>query len=204
MLPLQGRTRWRQALRSLASRDSADTDRAVTNTKRKGKCVARFTEDTLQRILINPFYAITAAVQPTEQHVELAEEADWVQENASHMREIGAEQWLRQLLDVLEGKPCAQSQLISPSRAINIDPLFASAHPPLVQQQMWIDVNAKQIRSMRIEGWLEQLLEVLGGDIVTAEEIGFAPPRDAFGSPPPHKAQSRRRGKRKRNKRRHK
>ena len=120
------------------------------------------------------------------------------------MREIGAERWLIQLLDVLEGKPCAQSQLISPSRAINIDPLFASAHPPLVQREMWIDVNAKLIRSMGMEGWLEQLLEVLGGAIVTAEEIGFAPPRDAAGYNPPRKAQSQWRGKRRRNKRRHK
>lgn len=203
MLPLQGRVGRRQALRSLVSKDSADADRAVTN-KRKGKRVAHFTEDTLQRILINPFYAITAAPQMTEQHAELAEEADWVQENTSYMREIGAEQWLGQLLDVLEGKPCAQSQLISPSMAINIDPLFACEHPPLVRRQMWVDVNAKQIRSMGMEGWLEQLLEVLSGGIVTAEEIGFAPPRDSFGSTPPRKAQSRRSGKRKGNKRRHK
>ncbi|GHO73270.1 hypothetical protein KSD_10410 [Ktedonobacter sp. SOSP1-85] len=47
--------------------------------------MAHFTEDTLQRILINPFYAITAAPQLTEQHMELVKEADWVQENTSHV-----------------------------------------------------------------------------------------------------------------------
>ena len=47
--------------------------------------MAHFTEDTLRRILINPFYTITAAPELTEQHAELAEEADWVQENTSYV-----------------------------------------------------------------------------------------------------------------------
>src|SRR5258707_11805983 len=89
--------------------------------KRKENGVPQFTEDNLQRIIINPFYAITVATQLTQEHEPPMGEAEWVQANASLMREMGSERWLRQLLDVLNG------------------------------------------------------------DIVTAEEVGFAPPGGTFG-----------------------
>jgi len=103
-----------------------------------------FTEDNLQRIIINPFYAITVAPQLTEEHEPPMSEAEWVQANASLMGEMGAERWLRQLLDVLNG------------------------------------------------------------DIVTAEEVGFAPPGGTFGYGAPGRPHPQRRGKKQRKKRRHK
>ena len=103
----------------------------------------RFTEDNLQRIIINPFYAITVAPQLTEEHEPPLSEAEWVQANASLMREMGSERWLRQLLDVLNG------------------------------------------------------------DIVTAEEVGFAPPGGTFGYGVPGRSHPQRRRKKKRKKRRH-
>ena len=42
-----------------------------------------FTEDSLQRIIINPFYAITVAESLTEEHEPSMGEAEWVQANAS-------------------------------------------------------------------------------------------------------------------------
>ena len=63
-----------------------------------------FTEDSLQRIIINPFYAITVAESLTEEHEPSMGEAEWVQANASLMEQMGSAWWLRQLLDVLEGK----------------------------------------------------------------------------------------------------
>jgi len=164
----------------------------------------RFTEDNLQRIIINPFYAITVAPQLTEEHEPPMSEARWVQVNASLMREMGSERWLRQLLDVLEGKVSAPDQPINPSQAVNIDPLFAAEHPPLIGREMWVDVNVMQIRNMGAEGWLRQLLDVLNGDIVTAEEVGFAPPGGTFGYGAPGTTNAQRRGKKKRKKRRHK
>ena len=86
----------------------------------------QFTEDNLQRIIINPFYAITVAPQLTEEHEPPTSEAEWVQANASLMREMGSERWLRQLLDVLEGKLGAAEGPINPSQAVNIDPVFAA------------------------------------------------------------------------------
>lgn len=163
-----------------------------------------FTEDNLQRIIINPFYAITVAPQFTEEHAPAMGEAEWVQASASLMREMGAERWLRQLLDVLEGKVAAPEQPINPARAVNIDPLFAAEHPPLIGREMWVDVNAMQIRNMGAEEWLRQLLDVLNGDIVMAEEVGFAPPVGTFGYGAPGSSHPQWRGKKKRKKRYHK
>jgi len=103
----------------------------------------QFTEDNLQRIIINPFYAITFAPQLTEEHEPAMSEVEWVQANASLMGEMGSERWLRQLLDVL------------------------------------------------------------GGDIVTAEEVGLAPPGGTFGYGAPGSSNPQRRGKKKRRKRHH-
>ena len=163
----------------------------------------RFTEDNLQRIIINPFYAITVAPQLTGEHKPPMSEAAWVQANASLMGEMGCERWLRQLLDVLEGKVGAPEGPINPSQTVNIDPLFAAEHPPLIERDTWVDVNVIQIRNMGAEGWLRQLLDVLNGDIVTAEEVGFAPPGGTFGYSAPGRSHLQRRGKKKRKKRRH-
>ena len=159
-----------------------------------------FTEDSLQRIIINPFYAITVAPQLTEEHEPPMSEAEWVQANVSLMREMGSKRWLRQLLDVLEGKADAPEEPIDPFQAVNIDPLFAAEHPPLIEREMWVDVNVKQIRNMGAEGWLRQLLDVLNGDIVT-EEVGLAPPGGTFGYSAPGRLNLQRRGKKKRKKR---
>src|SRR6202162_4968147 len=109
--------------------------------KRKEIGVPQFTEDNLQRIIINPFYTITVASQLTEEHEPPMGEAEWVQANASLMKEMGSEPWLKQLLDVLEGKVGAAEGLINPSQAINIDPVFAAEHPPLIERDMLVDVK---------------------------------------------------------------
>ncbi|HEY6408548.1 MAG TPA: hypothetical protein VIY29_13870 [Ktedonobacteraceae bacterium] len=172
--------------------------------KRKENGVPHFTEDNLQRIIINPFYAITVAPQLTQEHEPPMGEAEWVQANATLMREMGSERWLRQLLDVLEGKVGAAEGPINPSQAITVDPVFAAEHPPLIERDMWVDVNVMQIRNMGAEGWLRQLLDVLNGDIVTAEEVGLAPPGGTFGYGAPGTSNAQRRGKKKRKKRHHK
>ena len=104
---------------------------------------------------------------------------------------------------MLEGKAPAPQGPIDPSQAINIDPLFAAEHPPLIGREMWVEVNVTQIRNMGVEGWLRQLLDVLGGDIVTAEDVGFAPPGSTFGYGGSGRSSAQWRGKKTRKKRRH-
>ena len=169
--------------------------------KRKENGVPQFTEDTMQRIIINPFYAITVALQLTQEHEPPMGEAEWVQANASLMREMGSEWWLRQLLDVLEDKVDTAEGPINPFQAVTIDPVFAAGHPPLIERDMWVDVNVMQIRNMGAEGWLRQLLDVLNGDIATAEVVGFAPPGGTFGYGVPGRSPAQRQGKKKRKKR---
>lgn len=130
-----------------------------------------FTEDSVQRIIINPFYAISVAVQLTRAHEPTLGESEWVRVNAALIDAMGGGQWF----DVLEGKAHAAEQPINPFQAVTIDPLFATPHPPLIEREMWIDVNLKQMRNIGVEEWLRQLLDVLGGDVVTAGEVGLAP-----------------------------
>lgn len=164
----------------------------------------QFTEDNLQRIMINPFYAITVAPQLTEEHEPPMSEAEWIQANSSSMREMGTERWLGQLLNVLEAKTTSIDERINPFHAVNIDPMFAAEHPSLIGRDMWMEVNVMQIRNMGAERWLRQLLDVLNGDVVVAEEVGFVPPSGRggpFGYQPPNRYNVQRRGKQKRKKR---
>lgn len=162
-----------------------------------------FTEDNVQRIMINSFYAITVAPQLTQEHELAMDEAEWVRANASLIGEMGAERWLRQLLDVLEDKPDTPERPVDPSKAVNIDPLFAAAHPPLIGRDMWVKVNVMQIGNMGTQEWLRQLLDVLNGDVVTAKEVGLTPPGGPFGYSALGTSYPQRRGKKKRKKRHH-
>jgi hypothetical protein len=139
--PQRGGARFLSCLKSGSPRALVFID---SIPKRKENGVPQFTEDNLQRIIINPFYAITVAPQLTQEHEPSMGEAEWVQANAPLMREMGSERWLRQLLDVLNG------------------------------------------------------------DIVTAEEVGLAPPGGTFGYGAPGRSNAQRRGKKKRKKRHHK
>src|SRR5260370_27535727 len=107
--------------------------------------VPHFTEDNVQRIIINPFYAITVASQLTEEHGPLMGEAEWVRANASLMGEMGAERWLRQLLDVLDGKSDAPDGPVNPYQALTIDPRVATAQPALIHLHMWSDLTLTQL-----------------------------------------------------------
>lgn len=64
--------------------------------------------------------------------------------------------------------------------------------------------NASLMREMGSERWLRQLLDALNGDIVTAEEVGFAPSVGTFGYGAPGTSNAQRQGKKKRRKRHHK
>ena len=161
-----------------------------------------FTEDSLRRIIINPFYAITVAPQLTEEHEPTMDEAEWVRTNAPLIGEMGAAGWLRQLLDILESKAGVQEGPINPFQAMNIDPLFATPHPALIEREMWVDANVMHIRDMGAEDWLRQLLDVLGGDIVTTEEVGWSPQSIHLGYGGPARAYPKHRGKKKQKKRR--
>ena len=59
-------------------------------------------EDAVKQLLINPFYAVNIAEPLCVRHVPLVSTEEWVAANTRPIQEIGAEVWLRRLLDVLE------------------------------------------------------------------------------------------------------
>ncbi len=60
-------------------------------------------ENDTQKILANPYYAIVIDKELCKNHPTLLAEEDWVKANARLINEMGPENWLHRLLDVLKG-----------------------------------------------------------------------------------------------------
>ena len=75
----------------------------------------RWTEAAVRALLVNPFYAVTAAPTFCVPHEPMIERDAWVRANARLIEQIGAEAWLGRLLEVLEsGGPGA---VVEPTEA---------------------------------------------------------------------------------------
>lgn len=61
-----------------------------------------WTEEDVQAVLVNPFYAVTIAPNLCGAHDPIIDRTQWVSANARLIEQIGAEAWLNRLLDVLE------------------------------------------------------------------------------------------------------
>jgi hypothetical protein len=59
-------------------------------------------EQTIQDVVINPFYAVTCAETFCVPHPPLVTKEQWIQANRALMNQVGVEPWLRRLLEVLE------------------------------------------------------------------------------------------------------
>ena len=56
----------------------------------------------------------------------------------------------------------------NPFYAINIAPVLAEPHPPLISEQEWITANIKLIEDLGPEAYLHNLLSILKGNYPTA------------------------------------
>jgi hypothetical protein len=61
-----------------------------------------WTPDEVQRIMMNPFYAIKIHPILTQEHPPLVDEEMWIQTNIRLIKEVGAENYVRVLLDILK------------------------------------------------------------------------------------------------------
>jgi hypothetical protein len=52
----------------------------------------------------------------------------------------------------------------NPFYAINIDPMLAEPHEPLVSEDQWVAANVKQIEDLGPEAYLRNLLSILKGN----------------------------------------
>lgn len=59
-------------------------------------------EKDLEKIFANPFYAINILPSLCLEHEPLVSKETWIKANARLIDEIGKEEWLKQLLNVLE------------------------------------------------------------------------------------------------------
>jgi hypothetical protein len=53
----------------------------------------------------------------------------------------------------------------NPIYAINIDPLRAEPHPPLISEEQWIAANVNQTATLGPEAYLRNLLSILNGKL---------------------------------------
>ncbi len=139
----------------------------------------RITSEQVQRIILNPFYAIQVAPELVETHAPSLRDEEWITGNSSLLQQMGAEHWQALLLDVLQGN--TPHDLVNPYHAINIDPLFAVEHPPAFSKEQWIQANMRSLSELGTESWLHLLLEVLEGDFVTSEDIKLVAPASEAG-----------------------
>ncbi|MCL5411061.1 MAG: hypothetical protein M1324_04455 [Patescibacteria group bacterium] len=59
-------------------------------------------EQEIKKIFANPYYAIQIAPILAAEHETLVTKEIWIQANSKLIDEIGKEEWLKQLLDILE------------------------------------------------------------------------------------------------------
>lgn len=133
--------------------------------------MGKITEEHIQRIVMNPFYAIRVASRLVISHVPSLRDEDWIAKNKALIQEMGAEQWLTLLLETLQGDAGEESDAINPYQAINIDPMYAQEHAPVYSVEQWIQMNTLRLKKIGTERWLSLFLDILEGDFVTADEI---------------------------------
>jgi hypothetical protein len=164
-----------------------------------------WTEKDVEQLLVSPFSTITVTPALTKEHEPLMSTDAWIKANTSLISSLGAESWLTQVLNTLEGKEGVDAR-ISPYNVINIDPRFASEHAPIVPRDTWIGANAKLMPQRGVEQWLSTFLDILEGDILGSSEFGpdvpygYAP----AGYQPPRKHSFPQGGKRRNKKKRKK
>lgn len=62
-----------------------------------------WSKDDVAAMLINPVYAVSINPDLAGRHEPIVPKERWIEANERLIRDIGAEEWLRRLLAVLEG-----------------------------------------------------------------------------------------------------
>ena len=121
-----------------------------------------WTEDDVQRLLSNPIYCCQS--MPSE--VRPLDRAAWMSDGEAEVKRIGPEQWLKNLVRALEGRPKFLHGPCDPRRAVVVAEMLTLEHEALVSKEQWINVNALRISSDGFRVWADKFLDVLGGAYV--------------------------------------
>jgi hypothetical protein len=122
-------------------------------------------------ILSNPFYAIDIHPSHSRRHPHPLSEAQWTASNERAIAELGRVRWLRRLLATLKqdhrgwdsGGPF---EVADPYPAITVHPDLCVEHPPIIEEDLWVGANARQLEESE-SVWMSNLLSVLKGAYAT-------------------------------------
>jgi hypothetical protein len=128
----------------------------------------QWTPDEIQRLVVNPFYAITVSPASVIDHAPRMSQDRWIDANCIAL-ELDASSWLRRMLTLLQQDEVHDDQT-HPYHAIVIDPTFAVEHEPLIGEEEWIRANLSAMAQSGMRSWLETLLRVLQGGYVASSE----------------------------------
>lgn len=143
-----------------------------------------WTEQTVQRLLVNPAYAVPRA-NPELLNVPVAQEPeDWIElqaaviEGSSPAEDqvdategAGLSRWLNTLLACLDGQLPADHP-VSPAHAVDVDPFFCTDHPPLFDRETWKQAQVTTAAEQGLYTWLDELLQTFAGHFVVVDEDG--------------------------------
>ena len=120
-------------------------------------------ERDAKEMLANPYYAVVFAVHLFNEHKPATAKEDWVLLNAKLMDDLGTNEWLGELLDVLSVPQSKYDghDIINPRVAVTVSAGLRGDHEPLITRAQWLEANAKLIKEIGTEEWLWQLLNVL-------------------------------------------
>jgi hypothetical protein len=132
-----------------------------------------FTPDDIRRLMANPFYAI-AFHDALIGHAPVEHTSDWLARNTTGLETARGRglcaRWLEHLLEVLRDDAAAADPC-NPARAVRVAETFGIEHPPLLTEDLWVRGNCNLIAQYGARAWLTTLLRVLGGEIVTADDV---------------------------------
>jgi hypothetical protein len=124
-------------------------------------------------LLVNPIYAIEIHVSFCRPHEHFLTESQWVASNVRAIEELGATKWVKHLISALQVdhghglEPEDRLAVADPYPAITVHRSLCVEHPPLIEEEVWVEANARGLDQEGEEPWLRNLLSVLKGAYVT-------------------------------------
>ena len=122
-------------------------------------------------MLLNPSYAIVLKDYLFDDHKLEGAKEDWAVKNSELLTEMGAKDWLEQMLIALstERQDGPTYTIISPYKGIMFSGKLRGDQR-VVTGETWVQVNKKAIEEFGAEKWLWKFLDVLesGGPTISS------------------------------------
>src|SRR5476649_677467 len=113
-------------------------------------------ERDAKEMLANPYYAVVFVEHLFKGLKPAAAKEDWVLLNAKLIDDLGAKEWLGELLEVLSTPQSTYNghDIINPGVAITVSGRLQGGHSPIITRQQWLEANTKLIKELGAVTWL--------------------------------------------------